>query len=57
MIKLHAQIILVNKLEFSIPESVAVIVEFYTLVSYVPPKYDKIKFGEQLYKKLKRLVK
>ena len=62
MIQLNDQNNIVKKLDFSLPESIAVIVEYagktvLFVVSCVPPTYDKIKAVEEVDREMERLIK
>ena len=61
MIQLGDKVNLLEQLESGIPESLSILVEvsgkqFIVVLAYVPPRYDKIKFVDELDKELERLA-
>ena len=58
---INVNFLLSNRFECSLPESVAILAEiggnkFILIVAYIPPRYDKNKFIEELDKELEILA-
>ena len=61
MIQLGDKVNLLEQLESGIPESLSILVEvsgkqFIVVLAYVPPRYNKIIFVDELDKELERLA-